>query len=228
MNRLIALLILTALMLSFNKMHSQESPYKFDVGGSIGMSGYLGDANNSSILKHPGFTADFNGRYIANARYGLRALLGVTTLSGNTADMDNVSPGFVDYKFSSTVFDLSIRGEFNFFAYGIGETFKRLRRYSPYITLGVGVCMSSCGGQTFAAPTLPIGVGVKYKLRDRLNLTAEFSMTKAFSDKIDGAYLNDLTGIRTDFFKNTDWFSRLTIGISYEFGERCETCHYVD
>lgn len=228
MNRLIILSILFALLFSNIKMQAQESPYKFDVGGGIGMSGYLGDANNSSILKHPGFTADFDGRYIANARYGLRALLGVTTLSGNTADMENVLPGFADYKFSSTVFDLSIRGEFNFFAYGIGETFKRLRRFSPYITLGIGVCMSSCDGDIFAAPTIPMGVGVKYKLKERLNLTAEFTMTKVFGDKVDGALLNDLTGIRTEFFKNTDWFSRLSIGISYEFGERCETCHYVD
>lgn len=228
MSRHIILLILAILMLPVSKIHGQESPYKFDLGGSIGMSGYLGDANNSSFLKHPGFAADIDGRYIANARYGLRALIGVTTLSGNTADMENVSPGFADYKFSSTVFDLGIRGEFNFSAYGIGETFKRLRRFSPYITLGIGVCLSSCGGQTFAAPTLPMGAGVKYKIKDRLNLTAEFTMTKAFGDKIDGAYLNDLTGIRTEFFKNTDWFSRLSIGISYEFGERCETCHYVD
>lgn len=228
MNRPLILSILIALLSFGLKMQAQESPYKFDIGGGIGMSGYLGDANNSSIIKHLGFTADIDGRYIANARYGLRALLGVTTLSGNTADMDNVLPGFADYKFTSTVFDLSIRGEFNFFAYGIGETFKRLRRFSPYITLGIGICMSSCGGDIFASPTMPMGAGIKYKLKERLNLTAEFTMTKAFGDKVDGAFLNDLTGIRTDFFKNTDWFSRLSIGISYEFGERCETCHYVD
>lgn len=228
MKRPVILLILIAMISSYAKMSAQESPYKFDIGGGIGMSGYLGDANNSSILKHPGFTADVDGRYIANARYGLRALLGVTTLSGNTADMENVLPGFQEYKFTSTVFDLSVRGEFNFFAYGIGETFKRLRRFTPYITLGVGVCMSSCSGQINAAPTLPMGVGIKYKIKERLNLTAEFTMTKAFGDKVDGAQLTDLTGIRTEFFKNTDWFSRLSIGISYEFGERCETCHYVD
>ena len=73
-----------------------------------------------------------------------------------------------------------------------------------------------------------MGFGVKYKLNPRLNLAMEFSMTKTFSDKIDGPYLNDLTGIKTSFVKNTDWYSRLTVGITYEFGERCETCHYVD
>ena len=53
-------------------------------------------------------------------------------------------------------------------------------------------------------------------------------MTKAFNDNFDGPDLSELNKIKTEFYKNTDWYSRLTIGISYEFGERCETCHYVD
>ena len=61
-----------------------------------------------------------------------------------------------------------------------------------------------------------------------LNLGLEFTMTKAFGDHIDGAELADLNGIKTAFYKNTDWYSRLTIGVSYEFGKRCETCHYVE
>lgn len=206
---------------------AQESLYKFDFGGSLGMSGYLGDANTSSIFKHPGFTADINSRYLLNTRWAFRAMLGIQTLSGNSADMENVLPGNEVYTFNATTFDLGIRAEFNFFAYGIGETYKRLNRFSPYLTLGVGMCVSSCDG-TFFAPTLPIGFGVKYKLNPRLNIGAEFSMTKVIGDKVDGAVLNDLTGIKTSFIKNTDWYSRLTIGITYEFGERCETCHYVD
>ena len=70
--------------------------------------------------------------------------------------------------------------------------------------------------------------GVRYKLKERINLHAEFSMTKIFSDKVDGPDLADLNRIETDFFRNTDWVSRIVIGISYEFGKRCETCHYVD
>ena len=57
---------------------------------------------------------------------------------------------------------------------------------------------------------------------------AEFTMTKAFSDKFDGPELNDLNQIKTAFYKSTDWYSRLNIGISFEFGERCETCPYFD
>ena len=73
-----------------------------------------------------------------------------------------------------------------------------------------------------------MGMGIKFKISQRVNLAAEFTMTKVFGDKVDGPVLNDLNMIKTAFYKDTDWYSRLTIGISYEFGERCETCHYVD
>lgn len=213
---------------AYAQTSAPESPYKFDFGVELGMSGYLGDANTSSLLKHPGFAGEASFRYIANARWALRGVLGVVSLSGNTADMEDYLPGGEQYSFKSTVYDLGARVEFNFLPYGIGETYKRLRRWTPYLTVGVGACMASSGGDTSVMPTLPIGAGIKFKLRPRLNLGIEFTMTKAFGDKVDGSDLHDLHGIEMKFYKNTDWYSRLTIGISYEFGERCETCHYVD
>lgn len=119
------------------------------------------------------------------------------------------------------------RAEFNFFGYGIGETYKRLKRWSPYLSLGLGVTLASCDG-TSAALSLPMAFGVKYKLRPRLNLMAEFAMTKVFGDHVDGPQLSDLYTIKSSFLKNTDWYSTIMITISYEFGKRCATCHYVD
>ncbi len=204
------------------------APYKWDVGVSLGMSGYIGDANVANPFRHPGFTADVAGRYIIDTRWALRGSFTTLGLSGNTADMSNVLPDGAQYEFTSQVYDLTVRGEFNFFPYGIGETYKRLRRWTPYLALGLGVSLASSGGNTAVAPSIPMAFGFRYKLRERLNLMAEFSMTKVFSDHVDGADLADLNLIKTSFYKNTDWFSRITVGISYEFGKRCETCHYVD
>ena len=52
-------------------------------------------------------------------------------------------------------------------------------------------------------------------------------MTKVFSDHVDGA-LADLQTIKSSFLKNTDWYSNISISLTYEFGKRCATCHYVD
>lgn len=207
---------------------SAIAPYKFDFGAGLGMSGYEGDANSGFPFRHPGFTADVRGHYIIDTRWAVGASLSTLGLSGSTTDMSNVLPAGVEhFDFTSQVFDLSVRGEFNFFSYGIGETYKRLRRWSPYLAVGVGVSLASSDGNTTVAPSIPLGIGVKYKLKERLNLIGEFSMTKVFSDHVDSQQMADLNGIKTDFYKNTDWFARFTIGITYEFGKRCETCHYV-
>lgn len=205
------------------------APYKFDFGAALGMSGYIGDANSGNPFRHPGFTGDLRFGYILDTRWALRGWLGMQGLSGNTADINNVLPSMDAHRsFTSTVFDLGVRGEYNFLPYGIGETYKRLRRVSPYLALGIGVALSSADGSTAAGFTVPMAVGVRYKAKPRLNVFAEFSMTKVFNDHMDGRDIADLNHIKTDFYKSTDWFSRIAIGISYEFGKRCETCHYVD
>lgn len=206
---------------------SQESKYKFDFGGQIGMSGYLGDANNSNIFKHPGFSAGLSFRYLPNVRMAIRGIFNTASLSGNTADMENVLPGGQNYEFSSRVYDLGARYEFNFLPYGIGETYKNLKKLTPYITMGFGVTFASCDGETSFAPNIPLGIGAKYKLNHRLNLGLEFTMTKVFGDKVDGK-LQDLYLIKSSFIKNTDWYSNISFSVTYEFGERCSTCHYVD
>lgn len=224
------ILILAVLSASATAVSAQSAiaPYKFDFGAGIGMSGYEGDANSGFPFRHPGFTADIRAGYVIDTRWALRASLSTMGLSGSTADMANILPaGTEHFDFTSQVYDLGVRGEFNFFSYGIGETYKRLRRCSPYLAVGIGVSLASSGGNTAVAPSLPMAFGVKFKLKERLNLLGEFSMTKVFSDHVDGAKMADLNGIKTDFYKNTDWFARFTVGITYEFGKRCETCHYV-
>lgn len=207
---------------------AQTAPYKFDFGAALGMSGYIGDANTSNPFKKPGITADLRGAYIIDTRWQIRGLLSMMSLSGNTDNLKNVLPFDERYEFKSQVFDLSCRGEFNFFPYGIGESYKRLKRWTPFLAVGIGVSLASSNGNTAAGLSIPMTFGFKFKLKPRINLFAEFSMTKVFNDHIDSKELADLNHIKTDFYKSTDWFSRIAFGITYEFGKRCETCHYVD
>jgi len=224
--RIVSLLLMIAAAVTVSAQDVES--YKFDIGGGLGVSGYLGDANRSNLFKHIGFAGNLEGRYLIDSRWSLRAQFTFATLSGNTADWDNVLPGGAQYKFNASVFDLGFRGEFNFFAYGIGETYRRLRRWSPFLSLGIGGTLSSCGGSMAGGFNIPMGMGVRFKINRRLNLSAEFTMTKTFSDKIDGKELDDLYGIKSSFIKNTDWYSTFMVGISYEFGPRCVTCHRID
>lgn len=205
----------------------QEILYKYSLGVDVGMSGYAGDAS-SFLYRRPGFAADAIFRYQYDSRWAFGANVAYQTLSGNTEDLDGVRPGGIEYKFHSSVVDLNGRVEFNFFPYGIGETYKSLKRWTPYLTAGIGVSMAMCQKTTAIGPNIPLGFGVKYKPSEKINLFFEFSVTKIFNDHFDGPDLSDLSQIKSAFVKNNDWYSRLCIGLSFEFGERCETCHYVD
>ncbi len=226
MSRILVILILFVSAAVSNKVAAQEETYRFDIGGQVGVAGYLGDAS-SSIFSKPGFSGGVSFRYLPDVRWAVRGGLNVLSLSGDTSTMDDVLPGGAQYSFKSTAYDLGGRIEFNFFAYGIGETYKKLKRWSPYLTVGAGVTLAKCGSESNVGFNIPMGAGIKYKLKERLNLGLEFTMTKVFSDHVDGV-LSDLYQIESSFIKNTDWYSNISVSLTYEFGKRCATCHYVD
>lgn len=206
-------------------MAAQAQEYRFEAGGALGMSGYLGDANNANLLKKPGYVAGGLFRYIINSRMALKANLLTAKISGNSANLANTYPDAQTYAFSSQLYDLGAQFEFNFLNYGIGSKYLKLKRFSPYLTLGLGATLATGDGDAFTL-NVPMGVGVKYKLSERLNIGLEFTMRKTFSDELDG--LKDLNGITSGFAKNTDWYSFTMISITYEFSKRCRTCHYVE
>ncbi len=224
-SRTLQAVALAILLLAPGKAAAQTD-YRFDIGGGLGMSGYLGDANTSSLLSSPGWDAELFLRYIANPRLALKTNLYVGGLRGNSANMTNVLPDNATYKFSTTFYEIGEMGEFNFFNYGIGERYRKLKRVTPYITAGLGLMFWSVDGKAGCTLDIPMGIGVKYKLNKRVNLGAEFLMKKTLSDKIDGENLKDPYQIQSSFMKNTDWVSTFTFTISYEFSERCKVCNY--
>lgn len=205
-----------------------QEDYRFEIGAGIGMTGYLGDANSSNLWRNPGVDGEAIFRYILNPRIAFKTNAYLGTLRGNTAQMTNVMPDGRDFKFSTTFYELGEMAEFNFFAFGVGESYRKLVKFTPYIAAGLSVTGWSVGGHSSAAFTIPLGVGVKYKLGERLNLGLEFLMKKAFTDKLDGPDLADPYGIKSSFMSNTDWYSATTVSLTYEFSRRCATCHYKD
>lgn len=217
---------LTAL-LAAPRAAAQED-YRFDIGGGIGMTGYLGDANTANLWRNPSWDVQLLLRYIGNPRWAFKTNFYAGGLRGDSSQMTDVFPSGENYKFTTTFYELGEMAEFNFFSYGMGESYRKLKRITPYITGGLSATLWTVEGHTYAGFTLPFGVGVKFKVNKRLNLGLEFLMKKVFADKLDGEHLDDPFAIKSAFAKNTDWYSTLTFTISYEFSKRCEVCHYKD
>lgn len=216
--------LLTALLRPLSSAAQED--YRFDIGGGVGMTGYLGDANTSNLLSHPGWDVQALLRYISNPRWAFKTNFYVGGISGNSADMTNVFPQDMNFKFNTTFYEIGELAEFNFFNYGMGERYRQLKRCSPYITAGLSMLLWQTDGKAGFTVAIPMGVGVKYKLSQRVNLGFEFLMKKTLSDKVDGELGADPYGIKHAFMKNTDWISTMTFTISYEFSERCRACNY--
>lgn len=209
------------------RLQAQEAAYKWSIGASVGLGGYLGEYGSGGLFSSPGFAASLNYSYIANVRWEFSANLAMSSLSGKVDKASGQYPGMLPEKFGATAGELNVRAEFNFFPYGIGETYKRLKRWTPFIGAGIGVAGAKPKGSSFTvAPEFPLVFGFKYMLNERVNIRADFSATKTLTHGIDG--VQDIYGVERSWFKGTDWLMSLQFGISYTFGERCPTCQYVD
>ncbi len=214
------------MLLASALMAVSAQDYRYEVGPALGVTGYLGDVNNSNMYKMPRVAGGGLFRYNLNTRFAVKGNLFYVGLAGDSKNIDSQFPNGEQYKFSSHVIDLGAQFEFNFFHFGEGAKYKNYKRFTPYILAGIGAEMAIVGGKFNMGMVLPLGVGMKFRLKPRLNLGFEFTMRKSFSDKVDG--ITDLYGYKHGIAKNTDWYSVAAFTITYEFSKRCVKCHYIE
>ena len=219
-------LYIVALLVLLAVQPSLAQQYKYEIGPVLGMTGYLGEANNGNLFKHPSVTGGGIFRYNHNSRWAFKANLNYANIRGNSKDIEMTYPDDEEYSVSASLIDLGLTAEFNFLNFGRGPMYKKYKPISPYMVAGVGFVFAINKGHNQASFTVPIGIGVKYKYKDRLNMGFEFTMRKEFSDRIDG--YSDLFGIKHSFAKNTDWYSFAMLSVTYEFGKRCIKCNYIE
>lgn len=225
--RFVRLTIITiALLLTAGAVHAQDDPeYRMEIGAGVGMTGYLGDFNGN-ITKDLQAGASILGRYNFNPWMALRLNIGYGKLKGSSADVNTYYPDYVSqpYDFSNSMYDMAVTYEYNFWPYGTGWDYRGAKRVTPFVFGGLGLAVAKADSKTHAAMTLPIGLGVKCKIGERVNLGLEWAMDFTTSDNLDGVkdpYLIQSSGM----FKNTDCYSRLQVTLTYSFSAKCVTCN---
>ncbi|GBU07084.1 hypothetical protein AwDysgo_04150 [Bacteroidales bacterium] len=212
-------------------MFSQE--YKYEIGGMAGMSMYMGDANNNSFFKgwHPAGGLIF--RKNSNFRWAIKGNLLFGKVGGSTQGMDNVFPENGQSQFDRNFYELGGQMEFNFLPYSDKFAYLQTSRLSPYLLAGLGFTIAPGENQTFAGLNFPLGVGMKYKLKNRINLGAEYSFRKLFGDGFDapnkdGFNLNDPYGLGGSSLKNNDWYSIFMFSLTWDFGPNNRKCTNIE
>lgn len=209
-------------------MAQDDVEYKMEVGGGVGLLNYQGDFNGS-LFKHMQPMGSVLVRRVFNPYMGLRASLGAGKIKGESKDAGTYYPDMeaTPYKFDNLLVDLDVVFECNFWPYGTGRDYRGAKRLTPYIFAGLGGTFVKGDEKNVFTANMPFGVGVKYKMGDRLNLGVSLAMHLSMSDELDGR--KDPYGIKSSgLFKNTDCYTMLQVTLTYSFMAKCRTCHNDD
>ena len=208
-----------------------DDEYLMEVGGGLGIMGYLGDYNNMLTRDLQPMMTVFVRRNL-NAYMALRLDASIGTLKGNERDVRTVYPSSSasPYHFSNKLTDVSLMYEYNFWPYGTGREYRGAQRLTPFVFGGLGatyVQIKNGAKKSAFSANVPIGIGVKYKLGERTNIGLEWAMHFCLSDELDGQ--KDPYDIKSNgAFKNTDCYSTLQLTVTYSFMAKCRTCHNED
>ena len=209
MNKLTVLTILFIIVLG-TSTNAQRYDYiqQGEYGITAGAAHYFGDLNTRAAINRPKpalgifFRKQF-GNYV-----GLRIAAHFAQVGYSDTYSKNDYQKARNLSFNSNIWELGVQGDFNFFKFIPGDPD---HLFTPYVTLGAGVFnydpyaylngkkefLRPLGteGQTLGyngrkqygtmAFCFPIGVGVKYSINDRMNLSFEVAQRLTTTDYLD-------------------------------------------
>lgn len=187
----------------------QATVYEGEFGFSVGLAHYFGDLNTQAAINRPkmvvgGFFRKQFGDYV-----GVRIGAHFAQLGYSDKYSDNEYQLRRNLSFNTNIFELALQGDFNFFRFEPGNP---NYAFTPYVTLGVGLFNYDPyafldGQKHFLRPLgtegqgsslyperqpysnvalcFPIGMGIKYNLRNNINLTVEISHRFTRTDYLD-------------------------------------------
>lgn len=199
-----------AAIISVNTAFAQPDGYvhQGEFGITAGGAHYFGDLNTRAALNRPkpavgAFFRKQFGNYIGLRVAGRYAQVGYSD-SYSKNDYQKTR----NLSFNSNIFELAVQGDFNFFKYIPNDPD---HSFTPYVTLGVGIFTYDPfayldGEKVFLRPLgtegqlggylgrkeyntmaicIPFGVGIKYSLSEKVNLSFEISQRFTTTDYLD-------------------------------------------
>lgn len=205
------LIILSVTLVALNAS-AQNERYEYvqkgEFGITVGAAHYFGDLNTRAAINRPkpavgAFFRKQFGNYV-----GLRISAHYAQLGYSDTYSKNEYQKSRNLSFNSNIWELALQGDFNFFKFIPGDPYYQ---FTPYITLGIGAFTYDPyaylnGKKEFLRPLgtegqmigydgrkqystlaicIPLGVGIKYNITDRLNLSFEIAHRFTTTDYLD-------------------------------------------
>lgn len=221
--------ILTVIVLAFaGRLYAQSNETNtWSVGVHFGPTYFSGELSDNA-LNDSNFTAGFAyGLSITKSlshSFGLQAQLTFGTMNGDRVVGGN------SYSYEGTIkYEAILRGVANFTSIFCD---KKSSNFMVYGAVGIGwggydakFKVNSAdwvGVNDNMATLLPLGLGIKYKISERLDLQLEYEYRFTNSDMIDGVKENlSSVGVTSELLtsENNDSYSSLNIGVNFHFGK---------
>jgi len=214
-------LLLVLLTASFSFVRADERMYHCEFGIEGGCGYYMGDAADLPF-KNVREMYGANFRYRFDQRWGLQ-VQGITQRLVGTYNKENGTV-IVETPWKNQLINLDVAAEFNFFRFGAKCYDPRVKPLTPYITLGVGMCIMPTGTKKFAA-YIPFGVGLKWKFAERMNLQIQWQNNWYFSDALEGVpELDNAYRLNGSNILNNDLTGTISVGLGFEFAKEKRVC----
>ena len=223
-----SILFLLLLMSNIFAQKTSLDQYRGEIGILGGTSFYIGEANPNTLFKNPGMALGALARYNFSPRYALKFSLKRGTVAGDTRDFKNMFPLDREASFERKLWDMGLHIEFNFSDYGLPDYHNHNKWFSPYIFTGLGLTSSrdELNDMSQIDFNFPLGLGIKIKINNFINLGCEWSWHLMYIDDLDVIdqdtnFLNNPYGFKeTKGFKNKDAYSFATVFMSIDLFKR--------
>ncbi|KEO73417.1 type IX secretion system protein PorG [Anditalea andensis] len=239
LNLCFGILFGSLLLLSMTDASAQQ----YEVGLGLGGATYTGDIIRHVDPTQIGIQGTLFGRRNFDNVWSVRGGLAFARLNG--ADEKRPIDAMAiqrDAYFQGSALEAHILAEYHFLDYLSPQS---AFRFSPFAMFGLGYTFFSGRGNggpepdgrySVGTPVIPIGAGVKYKLRDRLFMTVEAGIRATFTDYLDkiehntvylerfipdpdnpGMNMVNPAGLNYGSRDDKDWYYFLGVTLSYSF-----------
>ncbi len=205
--KLLALFLVTSIAAHAQSQHN-EYVQKGEFGITVGVAHYFGDLNTRAAINRPkpaigAFFRKAFGNYV-----GVRLSAHYAQLGYSDTYSKNDYQQLRNLSFNTNIWEVALQGDFNFFKFIPNDPYYS---FTPYITLGVGVFTYdpyayTNGEKEFLRPLgtegqliayngrkpyntlalcIPLGVGVKYNLSEKINFSFEIAHRFTGTDYLD-------------------------------------------
>lgn len=224
-NRAIGLMLvlLLALPASARFVPNDNRPYHWELGLQGGLGYYVGDAT-PHVFQNIREAYGLQFRYKFDRRWNLQVKGYTHRITGEMQDVHTQQILSAGDMWQTRMYNVDVMGEFNFMRFGMREYDRRVKPYTPYIGLGLGVSMY--GDKSLrAAAYLPVVLGFRYKVGSRVCLNAAWQHNIYLADNLEGVdALNNTFSLNGSNIINNDLTSQIMVGITFEFGQEKKVC----